>query len=658
MNTELHVAMSSSSSENSSKESTGTKQPKTPKRGDSSSEEESETEQQNGDIRCICGDNSDHGLMIQCEKCDVWQHSICVGIRGDKSVPKHYYCEICAPRTFKCLCNKGECSGKVIQCSQCSTWQHIRCLGKSTRALPKPYKCPTCDPTVMENSIHNGKMKKKRKGSSEFDFITSKRLRDEMEEDYFIVFTRNLTKPKTSKDFRTLYLTNRGILEKYFVKLMDDSSDEKLELRDIAKGVSVILECDQDTIVKSFEELVKFTDQASTSVSTVDKLTDYTKGWSQIKDNVYTSKVKKPPLQRPESPTCNPSDGSTKLCSGDSCFCKVNHLECGSNCPCGCSTDETDGCQNKQINLGNSSPVTIQKVAGNTKWGMVSTNSIHPNQLVIEFLGSVVEAEQIDYRNLSLEERTFIFALQSMEVCVDARKYGNNARFVRRSCKPNAEVRELFVSHQLRVGIFAREEISPDTEITIGYDFPWRESVSRYQCACGSSDCVVTAWNDHLKGSTKKVLSEIQSTDLITGEETLEQVAKKRKIEPTISDDGDADLDKLSREERKIALLMKSIQKMESRQNRKRKNRKDRKDDSSDTSEVSTPQQMDVETDTTAPNGSAHAPKIISSSHSILESSDGAMTQPMDTGLDTNVEPVVTTPPTSTTTITSTGFRP
>ncbi len=72
---------------------------------ESSSESESENEQ-TGEIRCICKDNTDHGLMIQCEKCLVWQHSICVGIRGDKSVPKHYFCEICAPRTFKCLCNK------------------------------------------------------------------------------------------------------------------------------------------------------------------------------------------------------------------------------------------------------------------------------------------------------------------------------------------------------------------------------------------------------------------------------------------------------------------------------------------------------------------------------------------------------------------------
>lgn len=31
-----------------------------------------------------------------------------------------------------------------------------------------------------------------------------------------------------------------------------------------------------------------------------------------------------------------------------------------------------------------------------------------------------------------------------IEVCVDCRTYGNDARFVRRSCKPNAEVKKLF----------------------------------------------------------------------------------------------------------------------------------------------------------------------------------------------------------------------
>jgi hypothetical protein len=57
-------------------------------------------------IRCPCEDNTDHGLMIQCEACLVWQHSLCVGIREDKSVPAHYFCETCLPRNFDCICDE------------------------------------------------------------------------------------------------------------------------------------------------------------------------------------------------------------------------------------------------------------------------------------------------------------------------------------------------------------------------------------------------------------------------------------------------------------------------------------------------------------------------------------------------------------------------
>lgn len=46
-------------------------------------------------IRCICGMHRDEGLMIQCERCLVWQHCECV--KADASAPS-YHCEICVPR--------------------------------------------------------------------------------------------------------------------------------------------------------------------------------------------------------------------------------------------------------------------------------------------------------------------------------------------------------------------------------------------------------------------------------------------------------------------------------------------------------------------------------------------------------------------------------
>lgn len=47
-------------------------------------------------IRCICGLFKDEGLMIQCSKCLVWQHTECTG--ADTSID-NYLCEKCAPRS-------------------------------------------------------------------------------------------------------------------------------------------------------------------------------------------------------------------------------------------------------------------------------------------------------------------------------------------------------------------------------------------------------------------------------------------------------------------------------------------------------------------------------------------------------------------------------
>ncbi|XP_074837427.1 histone-lysine N-methyltransferase ASH1L isoform X2 [Carettochelys insculpta] len=47
-------------------------------------------------IRCICGLYKDEGLMIQCDKCMVWQHCDCMGVNSDV---EHYLCEHCDPRS-------------------------------------------------------------------------------------------------------------------------------------------------------------------------------------------------------------------------------------------------------------------------------------------------------------------------------------------------------------------------------------------------------------------------------------------------------------------------------------------------------------------------------------------------------------------------------
>ena len=50
-----------------------------------------------GEIRCICGFTDDDGFTIQCDKCFVWQHAVCLSITA-ATVPEQYLCDKCDPR--------------------------------------------------------------------------------------------------------------------------------------------------------------------------------------------------------------------------------------------------------------------------------------------------------------------------------------------------------------------------------------------------------------------------------------------------------------------------------------------------------------------------------------------------------------------------------
>jgi uncharacterized protein len=69
--------------------------------------------------------------------------------------------------------------------------------------------------------------------------------------------------------------------------------------------------------------------------------------------------------------------------------------------------------------------------------------------------------------------------VEQLEVYVDARLSGNQARFVRRSCWPNARVALIAICNPpergIHFGLFATSNIKPQEEITIGFD--WKTNI-------------------------------------------------------------------------------------------------------------------------------------------------------------------------------------
>jgi hypothetical protein len=55
-------------------------------------------------IRCVCGATADDEgwPMICCDRCEAWQHNLCMGIsERDEELPEKYYCEVCKPAAHR-----------------------------------------------------------------------------------------------------------------------------------------------------------------------------------------------------------------------------------------------------------------------------------------------------------------------------------------------------------------------------------------------------------------------------------------------------------------------------------------------------------------------------------------------------------------------------
>ncbi|XP_067908099.1 histone-lysine N-methyltransferase SETD5 isoform X4 [Heterodontus francisci] len=121
--------------------------------------------------------------------------------------------------------------------------------------------------------------------------------------------------------------------------------------------------------------------------------------------------------------------------------------------------------------------------------------------LIIEYRGKVMLRQQFEV-NGHFFKRPYPFVLfyskfNEVEMCVDARTFGNDARFIRRSCAPNAEVRHMIADGMIHLCIYAITNIPKDNEVTIGFDYEYSSCKYKVDCAChkGNQNCPVQKHN-------------------------------------------------------------------------------------------------------------------------------------------------------------------
>ncbi|XP_070611285.1 inactive histone-lysine N-methyltransferase 2E isoform X4 [Erythrolamprus reginae] len=215
-----------------------------------------------------------------------------------------------------------------------------------------------------------------------------------------------------------------------------------------------------------------------------------------------------------------------------------------------------------------------------------AAKDLPPDALIIEYRGKFMLREQFE-ANGYFFKRPYPFVLfyskfHGLEMCVDARTFGNEARFIRRSCTPNAEVRHAIEDGTIHLYIYSTQDIPKGTEITIAFDFDYGNCKYKVDCAClkENPECPVlkrpseptenmnTGYETRRKKGKKEKETQNQNITLdceVAAGKTKFPENRQRKLSPlrlSISNNQ-------TREERKMEAILQAFARLEKREKRR-----------------------------------------------------------------------------------------
>jgi euchromatic histone-lysine N-methyltransferase len=168
-------------------------------------------------------------------------------------------------------------------------------------------------------------------------------------------------------------------------------------------------------------------------------------------------------------------------------------FECNDRCSCNAIT-----CNNRVVQKGLTQRFELFKTT-DKGWGIRTLRLIPKGSFVCEYVGEIITDMEADRR----EDDSFLFDLENRVCrnandtdvyCIDAKFYGNFARFINHSCNPNLTSVKVFADHQdlrfPRIAFFANKDIAGDEELSFDYGEKfWIAKYKSFSCLCGSSDC-------------------------------------------------------------------------------------------------------------------------------------------------------------------------
>jgi adenosine/AMP kinase len=374
----------------------------------------------------------------------------------------------------RCICGFIHDDGYMIECDRCKVWQHVQCVVKN-KQVPDEYLCEVCDP---HKHIDRQKARLAQQQWLRDRQFTDPKLRKDTKLKEVFKHKETLSDSDTSDGEHTGH--NNNIIGKGRPNLVNrrksdnhpkggcarqrrDSAKETAQRRPIKKRERKVVKRKTKAQLKNHSDDENHESASSTHLP---QLRQWIENYEEAVTNHYSPELR----ARISSIRVNGAHTDLSVQFDPSVHkCRVH-----------------------------TQPLTELKY-------LVSTVHLPPNSPVIELRGKYMLSAQhrnsgstFNTRQHAQRPGPFLFFYRlhkdNTEVCVDTRTYGNSARFIRRSCKPNAELRHSIVKGVLHLYIVTIANVEKNVELTIKHESHDLAAIgtTHIACACGNIDeCTV-----------------------------------------------------------------------------------------------------------------------------------------------------------------------